>query len=456
MKSAKRKSPSGKHPEITHARRVAFEILNRVASENAYASVLLASLNQLSREDQALTQELVLGVLRQQKTLDYFIKKYAGRKIAKLDLAVLLALRLGLYQLRFLTRIPPSAAVNESVKLVKFARKSSAAPFVNATLRNAARHLEDQPGEGINDALEKLAIAVSHPRWMLERWIKTFGETEATELARANNQTPLLAFRVNTLKAQVDEVLDELTKAGVQIAPSKIARQAFVVEQGSIASLTRALEAGRIYIQDEASQLIARLLDVKPAQRILDMCAAPGSKTSLLAALTDNQAEILAADLYSHRLKTLMTTCNRLGVTSVDAVACDATLGLPFVESAKSFDRVLLDAPCSGTGTLRRNPEIKWRLVVNDLKRLATLQAILLDRAASVVAAGGKLVYSTCSIERQENEAVVQNFLQMNSGFRLLAPNAPDVCITREGFVRTFPHLHATDGFFAAVMERIN
>lgn len=440
---------------ITPARQVAFTILHRVASENAYAAVLLASEMKLSREDHALVQELVLGVLRHQLTLDYFIERYAKRKVEKLDLAVLLALRLGLYQLRYLTRIPQSAAVNESVNLVKLARKMSAAPLVNATLRNAAKHRDDEAGQAIADPVARLSIEVSHPPWMLERWVKAFGEDQARQLAIANNQTPAVAFRVNTLRAQAEDVIGEFERNGVNVNRSKIAPGAYVVASGSMLKVAQAVDAGLIYIQDEASQLVSLLLEVESKQRILDLCAAPGSKTSHLAALSENHSEIIAGDRHWHRLLTLQATCKRLGATRVEAVAFDATEELPFPENAKQFDRVLLDAPCSGTGTLRRNPEIKWRLRPEDITRLAEIQERLLARAAPVLAVRGRMVYSTCSIEREENEAVVQRFLEANQCFRLLKPNAPDDCISDEGFVRTFPHHHHTDGFFAAVFERV-
>lgn len=452
-----RKSEKSRTRAVSPARQAAFEVLRRVESEAAFASVLLASLTKLSREDQALAQEITLGVLRHQKTLDYFIEKYAKRPPEKLDAPVRIALRLGLYQLRFLTRVPPSAAVNESVNLVKLARKTSAAPMVNATLRNAARNPNDRGGEGIKDNLERVSVELSHPRWMLRRWVAEFGEDEAKKLAMANNQPPHAAFRVNTLRATIEGVVAVLEKERARAMPSELVSGAFVLE-GSAALLAQFAEAGLIYIQDEASQLVSLLLDAKPGQRVLDMCAAPGSKTSHIAALTEDGAQIVACDLYPHRLATLAATCKRLGIGSVDALALDATCELPFVEGSRQFDRVLIDAPCTGTGTLRRNPEIKWRLAPGDIKRLADVQLALLARGAGALALGGRLVYSTCSLEREEDEDVVTRFLELNEDFQIIQPAAPITasadCVTAEGFVRTFPHRHHTDGFFAAVLER--
>jgi 16S rRNA (cytosine967-C5)-methyltransferase len=443
-------------PAISPARRAAFDILRRVYTENAYAAPLIAALPQtsLSREDRALVQELALGVLRWQGALDYFIERYSGRPIKRLDPAVLVALRMGLYQLRFLSRIPPSAAVNESVNLVKRARAASAAPMVNAVLRRAARQADEQPGASLDEPLERFAVSTSHPRWLIERWMAAFSEAETRQLALANNQPPPAAFRVNTLRAPVDETIARLESEGLRLRPSKVARGAFVVEDGPAARLAQAADRGAIYIQDEASQLVSWLLDPASGERILDLCAAPGSKSSHIAALAGTSSWVMACDVHPHRLATLAATCKRLAIESVAPVALDATRQLPLLESAPLFDRLLIDAPCSGTGTLRRNPEIKWRLTNDDITRLADVQLRLLRRATETLKRGGRLVYSTCSIEREENEAVIHRFLESGAPFRTLAPNAPAEFVTDEGFVRTFPHRGGADGFFAAVLEK--
>lgn len=439
---------------ISPARLAAFDILRRVEEQRAFASVLIASLDEdeLSHRDRALAQEITLGVLRWQKQLDYFIARYARRPVEKIDSPVRIALRMGIYQLRHLTRIPQRAAVNESVSLVKRARLKSAAPMVNAVLRNAANHPEDKAGEGIEDPMEKKSVEVSHPRWMLERWIKLIGESEALSLAVTNNEPPPVVFRVNTLRAGEDETLIALEEEGVSFQPSEFVPRAFIVHSPA-SIIVRAAASGALYIQDEASQMVSLLVEARPGDRILDLCAAPGSKSSHMAALTFDQAWIVACDIHPHRLSTLASTCLRLGAHSIDAVALDAALDLPFEEK---FDRVLVDAPCSGTGTLRRNPEIKWRLAPQDIDRLSQLQTALLGRAARMVAPRGRLVYSTCSIETEENEEVIRRFLESDSTFRLIEPRAHPSLITDENFIRTFPHRHNSDGFFAAVMERID
>jgi 16S rRNA (cytosine967-C5)-methyltransferase len=451
---------------VSPARRHAYEILGRVEQQGAYSSVLLARLTdtELSRPDRGLVQELVLGVLRSQGTLDYFIKQYSRREVARLDLPVRIALRLGLYQLRYLSRIPASAAVNESVNLVRMAHVRSAAGLVNGVLRTAARNLSDVPGGAAANPEEKGAAELSHPAWMVARWEHHLGQSSAHQLALANNQQGRVAFRVNTLRSTEQEALGSLSANGIVARSSELVPGAFVVDRGVGLAGAEAAQKGLIYLQDEASQLISLLAAVGADQTILDLCAAPGSKSSHLAALVSNRATIIAADIYPHRLATLVSTCNRLGARSVNPVALDGTVALPFVVSQRGalggtregaqFDRVLVDAPCSGTGTLAENPEIKWRLKPEDIARLAALQLRLLTNAATVVAPGGRLIYSTCSLEPEEGEAVIQEFRLCCPGFAVRRPDVAGPAVTEDGFVRTYPHLHGTAGFFAAVLER--
>ena len=447
-------NPKQLKPLTSPARGAAFEILRRVETERAYASVLIASLpdTDLSREDRALAQEITLGVLRWQLALDYFIERYAGRPVHRLDLPVLIALRMGFYQLRHLARVPDSAAVNESVKLVKEFGARSASGFVNAVLRKAARNPGEEAGWSIEDPVERASVQTSHPAWMVRRWAAWLGEADARALALANNAVPPLAFRVNTLRTTVDAALADLEAQGATATPSGFVPGAFVAEKGANA-VVRAAERGSVYLQDEASQLVSLLLDAQPGERVLDLCAAPGSKASHIAALTANRARIVACDIHPHRLALLVAACKRLGIDSIDAVSLNATRELPFADDAPRFDRVLIDAPCTGTGTLRRHPEIKWRLAPDDISRLAEVQVSLLAGAASFTRSGGRLVYSTCSVEPEENEQVIEQFLE-SAPFRVIQPAAPFEMITPDNFVRTFPHRHGTDGFFAAVLEK--
>jgi len=436
---------------ISPARRAAFGILRRVELEGAYAAVVLASLNPEMREDdRALCHELVLGVLRRQLWLDRAIEHFARRNIGKIDLPVKLALRLGLYQLRFLSRIPPSAAVNESVSLVRAAGLRSAATFANAVLRHATREPDYDPASVVEGAAEKLAIETSHPLWLIERWTSAFGLAETESLARANNEPAPVAFRFTQRRKDAKQIIEELESNGAQVSPSEVAPDAWRIE-GTGSAVRDLARAGLIYLQDEASQLVAHLLGAQPGDRVLDVCAAPGSKATHLAALAP-QALIIAGDLHAHRLRTLRELAKQQGAGSIAPVACDATQRQPFNEA--SFARVLVDAPCSGTGTLRRNPEIRWRLNAADIGELSSKQTSILNNAAAMVGAGGRLIYSTCALEPEEDEMVVERFAKEHDEFAAVPLAAAHDLQTETGAIRTWPHRHGTDGFFVAAFER--
>jgi 16S rRNA (cytosine967-C5)-methyltransferase len=448
--------PKPKPKPVSPARVEALKILLRVERDGSYSTALLAAdrMQALSPEDRRLAHELVLGVLRWRGELDYLINRTAERPAEKLDLPVRIALWIGLYQIRHLARVPEHAAVNESVALVKDSKYWRAAPLVNAALRTALRDRPDAPDERVRDPLNRIAIGLSHPRWLVARWVDRFGEDETRALAGTNNEHPPVAFRINALRApSVARTLEELASAGVEVRESALAPGAYVVTSGTLSPELRPVSRGWIYLQDEASQLVARIVGAKSGERILDVGAAPGGKSTQMASAMGNAGTVVAVDLHPARLATLAATCSRLATRIVHPVAADASVPLPFSEGAR-FDRVLLDAPCSGTGTLRRNPEIRWRLAAEDLPRFADLQRALLERAAERVSPGGRLVYATCSLEPEENEAVVEAFLGDNSAFRLDETAVPADVRSPSGYLRTFPHRHGSDGFFAAVLAR--
>lgn len=437
---------------VSPARLTAFKILQRVQQSGAFASVLLAGEEgHLQQNDRALCHELVMGVLRRQLWLDRLLGHYAKRQPERLDLPVLIALRLGLYQLRFLTRIPASAAVNESVNLVRLARLRSAEAFVNAVLRRAAREPAYDPVSHISDPIERLAVETSHPRWLVERWANSFGFDEAGAFARANNEVAPAAFRIINESVDQAAVLDELHLAGATVSPSEVAPAAWRVA-GAARLLQELALDGRIYIQDEASQLVAHVLDAQPNDRVLDVCAAPGSKTTHIARLAGERSMIIAGDLHRHRLGTVTGAAGTQKISNISCVQLDAIESLPFHEGA--FDRVLVDAPCSGTGTLRRNPEMRWRISLADIQDLSTRQAQILVNASRMVRMGGRLVYSTCSVEPEENEQVVSKFLDGNDSFRLLDLTLNKALISNFGAARTWPQRDGADGFFIAAFER--
>ena len=425
---------------VSPARRAAFEILRGVEA-GAFSSILLAAEEpKLKPADRGLAHELVLGVLRWQLWLDKLIEHFAKRSVESLDLPVRLALRLGLYQLRFLTRIPAPAAVNESVNLVRSAKVGSAAAFVNAVLRRSIREADFDPAKPLEDPIEKLATETSHPTWLIERWVESFGPEEAEAFARANNLVPPTAFRLlegNLRKAKQDaaEILDRLRDANGIVEPSTVAEGAWRVSGAS--SLVRELAAeGRIYLQDEASQLVAQTVNLKAGERALDLCAAPGGKTTLMAQRAEDRALIVASDISQRRLEIIIKLKASHNLTSIKSLVLDAAQQLPFENSV--FDRILIDAPCSGTGTLRRNPEIRWRISETDIAELAAQQELFLNNAARVLKPGGQLVYSTCSVEPDENEQVIGAFLESHTHFHPITT------------IRTWPHREGTDGFFIA------
>lgn len=449
---------------VSPARRIAFDILRRVEAGKAYAAELLRARldGNVPARDAALATELVLGVLRWQKLLDFLIQRYAGKPPRALDQEVLLALRLGLYQLRQLTRIPARAAVNESVELVKQTRKRSAATLVNAVLRRAAVSARE-PAETLLPAglpqAERMAILHSHPTWIVERWLENFGERKTAELLQANNQTPALACVVPQPEFY-KKACEALEAAGLRVRPGRMLRWAIQTEGGSPAR-TEAFRRGWIGIQDEASQAIPFLLGVKAGHCVLDLCAAPGGKTMALARDAGPGGLVVAADLHEHRLRAMRARLDQAGTKNVAFIALDGTRPLPFRER---FPRILADVPCSGTGTLARNPEIRWRLRPEDLADLHRRQVALLTSALAYLAPHGRLVYSTCSLEPEENEQVIAEVLALHPRMRVVPAEIPAEALTtgmdREtlvdssGAFRTWPPQHHSDGFFAVAMEK--
>jgi 16S rRNA (cytosine967-C5)-methyltransferase len=392
-----------------------------------------------------------MGVLRWQLKLDHYISHYADRNTARFDLPVLIALRMGLYQLRFLSRIPPSAAVNEAVELVRFARIRSADRFVNAVLRRALREPDYDPAMRIQDSFERTAIETSHPSWLIQRWSEAFGAADTKALAHANNKAAPVSFRFTGKETDHVQIVQKLRSAGGDVVPSQIVSNAWRIS-GATDTLRVLMQRGEIYLQDEASQLVAHALAPQPGHYILDVCGAPGSKATHMATLTGDRAVIVTGDLHWHRLRAVATSVRVQSLTSVHCVTLDGMKNPPFREGI--FDRVLVDAPCSGTGTLRRNPEIRWRIRPEDIRDLSARQKHLLSQAAKMVRPGGLLAYSTCSIEPEENEGVIQAFLEQKSGFFRFQPALGSGLTAADGSVRTFPHRHGTDGFFIAVFEK--
>ncbi|MGC2742235.1 MAG: 16S rRNA (cytosine(967)-C(5))-methyltransferase RsmB [Candidatus Angelobacter sp.] len=441
-----------KSQPVSPARTAAFNILLRVERESSYAVELLHSalLDELSPVDRNLTTEIVIGVLRWRSVLDETIARLSFTPFRKLDFEVLTALRMGVYQKQFLTRVPAHAAVNETVELVKQAKKVSAAGLVNAVMRKVKSAAYDPHAIKLN-GLEYLSSGLAHPKWLAERWLALFGYDLAQKICEYDQRIPATVLR---LSSPEDEML--LAAQGIQLASGALMATARTVTSGDV-SATQMFRDGKVAIQDEGSQLIAAL--VGKGRRILDCCAAPGGKTAAMATRLP-EAEIVATEIHPHRA----TLLRRLAPQqNIEVVTADA-LALPY---GADFDRVLADVPCSGTGTLARNPEIKWKLKPDDLLDLQSRQIAILKAAMRHVTSGGRLVYSTCSLEPEENEQVIAACMP-NSDFKIVPVRSELQRLQESGelvwenidelingdFLRTIPGMHPCDGFFAAVLER--
>jgi 16S rRNA (cytosine967-C5)-methyltransferase len=439
---------------ISPARVAAFEILLRVDQEDAFASELLHSsaYQKLSVPDHRLATELVMGVLRWRSLLDEQVANHSSLKLGKLDPEVLTALRLGTYQLMFSDRIPARAAIHESVELVKRARKRSAVPFANALLRKLAGSKPHVAAVAKSQTASELARSSAHPQWLVERWIQEFGIDVTRQICSYDQRVPETSLIIRD-----PAVAKELEDHAIKLAPGQLLARSRRLIAGDLASLPATVR-DQIAVQDEGSRLVALL--VGSGSHILDCCAAPGGKTRALAERNPS-ATVIAAELHPHRARLLRKL---VAARNVRVIVADAR-ALP---TTAAFDRVLVDVPCSGTGTLARNPEIKWRLKPDDLLDLRDFQLAILLSAMQQVAPGGRLVYSTCSLEPEENVEVVERALSADSSFRLLDCGEQlqqlradgelvwnDVdSLTRGPYLQTIQGVHPCDGFFAAIIQR--
>lgn len=449
---------------IAPARVAAYQILRAVSSRGADLPAAIASARGRLEDDRdrALAAEIATGVQRWRAALDHIIAAFSNRPIGRLDSEVVEILRLSTYQLLHLSRVPASAVVDDGVKLVRHVGKASAAGFVNAVLRAVSRKrhslpLPERPADGTDRdaAITYLSVTLSHPRWLVTRWLDRLG-FEATEAWLQFNNTPApLTLRVNTLQSSRDALSARLEAAGVRVRPGAYAPDALVVEQGNPLE-DPDLDAGWFVVQDEASQLVAVAASPHRGQRVLDACASPGGKATAYAGEMGGQGLVVASDVRERRIDLLRRTVEASGASNIRIVRANLLDHVPF---RPVFDLVVVDAPCSGLGTLRRDPDIRWRREESDLVRLAAAELTMVQHAAEGVAPGGRLVYSTCSSEPEENDAVADAFLQTTRDFepvdlRAGAPRLPRTVIDPRGRLRTEPHVHGLEAFFAAQFRR--
>jgi 16S rRNA (cytosine967-C5)-methyltransferase len=437
------------------ARRVALQILIRVERDCAFADILLGHrLGDFAVIDRRLITQLVLGTIAWQGRLDFELSRHSNRPLERLAPEVLSALRMGLFQIRIMSRIPPHAGVDTAVSLTRELAGIGGAGFVNAVLRSAIRDPVGLPPRDGNEA-EYLAVAYSHPRWLVEKLIAWFGLSAAESLMAANNEPAPNVLRLNLGRGTAEEILLLLGHDGMPVARSGRLRETVVLKGAPILD-GNTWSAGFFQLQGEASQLVSRLLAPSPKALVIDCAAAPGGKATHLAELIGPEGKVVAFDLSFTGLLNVRSTASRLGHRNVLIARVDTSLSLPLRPRSANF--VLLDAPCSGLGTLRQHPEIRWRLSEDRIERMAMVQRTMLREAATVVAAGGVLVYAVCSLAPQEGPAIISAFLADNPDFEIdrrppLAEHLREV-IGSDGCVRTRPDVHGLDGFFVARLTR--
>jgi len=448
------------------AREVAMIVLHNVETQGAYSGL---ELNQaleaagLSRPDAGLATELVYGTIQRLNTIDHALQSRVKGWPNRVDPWVRALLRLSYYQLRWLTRVPAHAAVDEAVRIAKRRGHAGIGGLVNGVLRGVLREGFDRLLPAGLTPAERISLEHSHPLWLVERWIAAYGEAETARLCAANNEPPHASARVNALRATREQALAGMAGAGIEAKPSPLAPEGVVAIKAGNLVHTDWYKRGEITVQDESSMLVASVADPRPGMDVLDCCAAPGGKTTHLAEKMRGEGRVVANDVHPHKEALVKSQAERLGLSCIETMASDA-LELGERLPAGGFDVVLLDAPCSGLGVIRRKPEIKWNKTAEDVASLSQLQRNLLDGVRGLVKPGGTLVYSTCTVAPEENELVVRAFLERTPEF-VLDPEWPEETLKplREagliadpfpGMLQLLPHHFGSDGFFIARLKR--
>jgi 16S rRNA (cytosine967-C5)-methyltransferase len=441
------------------AREEAVRIIYKVLREGAYSNLAIKQgleESSLSRLDKALVTEIVNGTLRNLKRIDWIKSRFIKKN--KLSPWIEDIIRCGIYQLIFLDRVPDSAVCNESAELSRKYGHEGTVKFVNGVLRNISRNKEDiEYPDKSRYPIEYLSVFYSHPEWMVKKWVEDYGDDFTEELLKANNETPAFTIRCNRLRTNREDLKNRLAGENIEVEEGKYNKEALHIKGTSSIEDKESFKNGYYQIQDESSMLVAHIVDPQPGERIMDMCSAPGGKTTHMAELMGNEGEIVARDIHPHKLKLIEESCNRLGISIVKTELFDAKK----LDNASlgGFDRVLLDAPCSGLGVIRRKPDLRWKKKADDFRVLSETQKQMLEIAGRYVAKGGILVYSTCTINKTENIEVVRDFLSRNSNFTTESiedyiSDSLHSNTATEGFLELFPNINGTDGFFIARMRK--
>lgn len=446
------------------ARQLALSVLDRLEDSSQFPKHILEqafqSASHLNERDRAFTVHLVQGVLRWRLRLDWIIQQGVHFPFRKIETPVLNILRTALYQILFMDRVPESAAVNEAVKQVKTIASSHVVRFVNGLLRNICRERQRIAfPDRRHDPVRYMSVCHSYPAWLVEKWIREMGIESAEGMLSAGNRIPTLTIRTNTMKTDRENLMCRLASEGVSAERTLFSPEGIALERGagSIDQLN-AFKEGLFQVQSEPAQICSHLLRAESGERILDVCAGLGGKSTHMAQLMKSEGEVLGLDTNPKRLLRLARDARRLGVNCIHAVAADAG-NPPFCVSGRLFDKILIDAPCSALGTLSRHPDAKWFRHESDIRRLSRLQKKILNCAAPLLRKGGKMLYVTCTVSQEENDAVVDDFLEKNKKMGLIdlreyVPQWGLPLIDDYGFFRTFPHVHGMDGFFGALLVR--
>ncbi|MED0959454.1 MULTISPECIES: 16S rRNA (cytosine(967)-C(5))-methyltransferase RsmB [Bacillus cereus group] len=439
-----------------NVRELALDGLIQVEKSGAYSNLLLNNLiekSTIDRKDIGLLTEIVYGTIQRRDTLDFYLQPFLRKKV---EAWVRVLLRLSLYQMLYLDRVPERAAIHEAVEIAKRRGHKGISGMVNGVLRSIQR--EGVPSlEEIENPVERLAIATSHPMWLVQEWASEYGLETAEKMCEVNMLPPVPTARVNVDKVTVEEAVALLADEGIEAKRGELSEDAIQIERGNVAH-TEAFKKGFLSIQDESSMLVARALEPNKGDAVLDSCAAPGGKTTHIAERLDGTGKVMSLDLHAHKVRLIEQQAKRLGLENVETMALDARKVQEHFAN-ESFDKILVDAPCSGFGVIRRKPDIKLGKDKGDSERLSTIQLAILEKIAPLLKQGGRLVYSTCTIEKIENEQVIKQFLQEHPEFEwdtTIKERMPEKLnpYIDEGQVRILPHYFATDGFYIACLRK--
>ncbi len=440
-----------------NARNVALRILLDIGENKGYSNLSITKhINQeIPSKDENLIRELVYGSLENRIYIDYIVSKASKIKLNKIHPTIMEILRLGIYQIAFMEKIPDSAAVNESVKLAKKYGHMGSTAYVNGVLRSISRNKEAFLSIDIRDEVKYLSVKYSHPEDILKRFIKDFGRDFTEDLLEANNSTAFLNIRVNTLKSNKEDLKNKLEEKGFKVSFGDFARDCLIIHNPNKITSLEEFKNGEFTIQDESSMLVGQLLNPKEGSLVLDVCSAPGGKSTHIAQYMNNKGTIISRDIYDHKLKLIEENAKRLGINIIKTELYDA-LDLDEALIGK-VDCLVVDAPCSGLGLIRRKPEIKWNRSLDDIDELSKLQGRILELVKAYLKKGGILIYSTCTILDQENIEIVQSFLEKNKEFKALAIEDSNLAnkgfqTLDKGYIQLYPNKHRTDGFFIAKM----